>query len=171
MELNTGRLHSQLILEEGLRLMAYDDATGYPVPAGGVCRGKLTTGVGRNLDGNPLTILEQQAVGHNGRTAPITHDNAIMLLDHDIAHACRALDDNLPWWRFLDEIRARVMVDLTFNMGIVKLLGFHHFISDMRAGAYEAAADDLKDSLWYGQVGQRGKRLEGMVRTGEDYTA
>lgn len=171
MEINSVRLRSQLILEEGLRLMAYDDATSYPVPAGAICRGKLTVGVGRNLDANPLTVLEQQAVGHDGRTQPITHDNAIMLLDHDIAKACRSLDDNLPWWRFRDEIRARVLVDLTFNMGIVKLLSFHHFISDMRAGAYEAAAGDLKDSLWYGQVGQRGERLVAMIRTGEDYTA
>lgn len=171
MELNTSRLHSQLILEEGLRLMAYDDATGYPVPAGGTCRGKLTVGVGRNLDANPLTNEELAAVGHDGRTRPITHDNAIMLLDDDIAVACYALDDKLPWWSTADEIRARVMVDLTFNMGIHKLLDFQHFLSYMRNGTYNFAANELKNSVWYKQVGQRGERLVAMVKTGEDYTA
>ncbi len=166
-----GKLRSQLILEEGLRLVAYDDVTGMPVPSGGVCRGKLTIGVGRNLDSNPLTMQEQSIIGHNGRDFPITHDNAIMLLNNDITYACAALDENLPWWKFADEIRARVLIDLTFNMGIIKLLDFHHFISAMRACTYDWAADELKDSLWYGQVGQRGIRLVAMVRTGEDYTA
>lgn len=171
MELNTQRLHSQLILEEGLRLMAYDDATGYPVPPGGTCRGKLTVGVGRNLDANPLTTEELAAVGHDARTLPITHDNAIMLLDDDIAVARCALDDRLPWWSSADEIRARVMVDLTFNMGIHKLLDFQHFLSYMRNATYSLAAAELKDSVWYNQVGSRGVRLVTMVRTGEDYTA
>lgn len=171
MQLNIERLHSQLILEEGMRLMPYDDATGYPVPPGGHCRGKLTVGVGRNLDGNPLTNMERDIIGHDGRTRPITHDAAIMLLDHDIASACHALDNNMPWWEHLDEIRARVLVDLCFNMGVVKLLAFRHFLSNLRIGAYNAAADDLKDSLWYAQVKSRGVRLVAMVRTGEDWTA
>lgn len=171
MELNTERLHSQLILEEGLRLMAYDDATGKPVPSGGVCRGKLTVGVGRNLDDNPLTPTEEELIGHNGRLKPITHDQAITLLDNDIAASCRALDKKMPWWLYLDEIRARVLVDLTFNMGIVKLQAFHHFLLDMRAGTFDEAADNLKNSLWYSQVHERGARLVAMVRTGEDYTS
>lgn len=170
-ELNTPRLHTQLILEEDLRLMAYDDATGKPVPLGGHCRGKLTTGVGRNLDGNPFTKAEMDIIGHDGRCLPITHDQAIMLLDNDIKSVCRALDANMPWWQHLDEIRARVLVDLCFNMGVVKLLGFRHFLTNLRTGAYNAAADDLKDSLWYSQVKSRGVRLVAMVRTGKDWVA
>jgi len=171
MHLNIKRLGSQLILEEGLRLMPYDDATGYPVKPGGSCRGKLTIGVGRNLDGNPLTNAERAAIGHDGRTRPITHDQAFMLLDNDIASVCRALNHNIPWWEHLDEIRARVLADLCFNLGIVKLLAFRHFLSNMRIGDYNAAANDLVDSLWYSQVKSRGVRLVAMVRTGEDWTA
>lgn len=171
MQLNTEQLQTQLILEEGMRLLAYDDATGYPVPEGGTCRGKLTVGVGRNLDANPLTNEELAIVGHDARTLPITYSNAMLLLNNDIAACCRALDDSLRWWKGADEIRARVLVDLTFNMGIHKLLDFQHFLSSMRAGTYDVAADDLKHSIWYGQVGMRGKRLVAMVCTGEDYTS
>lgn len=170
MILNMPRLHSQLILEEGLRLMAYDDATGYPVPPGGTCRGKLTVGVGRNLDGNPLTKMEMGIIGHDGRSRPITHDQAIMLLDHDIASTCHALHENMSWWEYMDEIRARVLVDLCFNMGVVTLLGFKHFLSNMRTAAFNAAADELESSLWFNQVHTRGVRLVAMVRTGEDWT-
>jgi lysozyme len=170
-QLNMERLHSQLILEEGLRLMPYDDATGRPVASMGICRGKLTIGIGRNLDGNPLTKMEQEIIGHDGRTRPITHEQALMLLDHDIANVCRVLDNSIPWWEYLDEIHARVLVDLCFNMGITKLLGFRNFLRNLRTGSYSAAADDLKDSLWYKQVGTRGVRLVAMMRTGEDWEA
>lgn len=171
MLLNIPRFQSQLILEEGLRLMPYDDATGQPVPPGGRARGKLTIGVGRNLDANPLTKIERDIIGHDGRSQPITHEQAMMLLNHDIANVCCSLDHNLPWWDKLDEVRARVLADMCFNMGIVKLLGFKNTLSHARTGAYNNAANDMKASLWYTQVGSRGRRLERMMRTGEDWTA
>lgn len=168
-ELNKDRLHSQLILEEGLRLQAYDDATGKPVPAGQTCRGKLTIGIGHNLDAKPLTASQQKIIGHDGRTLPITIQQALMLLDDDITDVCRWLTTLLPWWTQLDEIRARVLCDLTFNMGVHTLLTFKHFLSDMRTGNYEVAGTDLENSLWYKQVGSRAIRLVAMITTGEDY--
>lgn len=169
MILNMGRLHSQLILEESLALLAYDDVTGKPVPDGQTCRGYLTTGVGRNLDTNPLNPEELSAIGHNARKYAITHDQALMLLDNDIGKVCADLDKMLPWWEHLDEIRARALVDLCFNMGVSRLLMFRRFLGNMRIGAYNEAADALKDSLWYSQVKSRGVRLVAMVRTGEDW--
>lgn len=171
MDLNMDRLHSQLIIEEGLRLLAYDDATSMPVKPGQPYRGRLTIGVGRNLDGNPLTGQEYRFIGHDARALPITHAQAIYLLDHDIATAHAALDDNIPWWSSLDEIRARVLVDMCFNMAIHKLLGFPHFLTALRDGDHDEAGNELENSLWYKQVGQRGERLADMIRTGEDWTA
>lgn len=171
MQLNTVRLHSQLVLEEGLRLMAYDDATGYPVPAGGKCKGNLTVGVGHNLDALPLTPSQIAIVGHDGRTQPITTSNAFMVLDGDISDVSRALVIDLPWCEGLDEIRARVLVDMAFNMGVHGLLKFHTFLSQMKLGNYAAAADDLKQTAWYGEVGSRARRLVAMIETGEDYTS
>lgn len=171
MPLNLERLENQLILHEGLRLLPYDDATGDPIKPGQHYRGKLTIGVGRNLDGNPLTNQEIATIGHNGREQAITKNQALMLLDHDVAATVGALNRNLPWWQFLDEVRARVLADLCFNMGIVKLLFFKNFLSHMRIGSFDAAADDLKDSVWYEQVGSRAVRLVVMVRTGKDWIA
>lgn len=171
MLLNITKLQSQLILEEGMRLMAYDDKTGYPVPSGGKCQGNLTVGVGHNLDANPLTSSELAAVGHDGRTQPITHDNALMILGNDIDAICDDLDYHLPWWSEADEIRERVLADLAFNMGIHKLMVFSTFLRLMQQQQYAQAADDLQATPWYGQVHTRGPRLVGMIRTGEDYTA
>lgn len=171
MELNHVRLHSQLILHEGMRLAPYDDATGKPVKPGEHYRGKLTVGIGRNLDGNPLTKAEEGFVGHNGRDKPITQEQALYLLNNDISAVCRALNDNTPWWAHLDEIRGRVLVDMCFNMGVSKLLGFKNTLSFVRGGNYASAADNMKKSLWYAQVGIRGVRLEQMMRLGQDWVS
>lgn len=170
MQLNLVRLESQLILHEGLRLLPYDDATGKVVESGNGYRGNLTIGVGRNLDGNPLTSKEIAFVGHNCREKAITKEQAIYLLGNDIAHHACALNENIPWWTFLDEVRGRVLVDMCFNMGVIKLLGFKNTLSSIRSGAYSRAADGMAASLWYIQVGMRGKRLEKMMRTGQDWT-
>lgn len=169
MNLNMPRLRSQLILHEALRLLPYDDATGKTVKPGDPYRGQLTTGVGRNLDGNPLSPNEIKHVGHNAREKAITQEQAMYLLDNDIAAVCRALDISLPWWKYLDEIRARVLVDLCFNMGIARLLKFKTTLACYRVGDFAGAADGLKNSLWYTQVKSRGERLVDMVRTGKDW--
>lgn len=158
--INQPRLDSQLMLDEGLRLMAYKDQFGH-----------LTIGVGRNLDANPLSPAELAVVGHDARTLPITHDNAIYLLHNDETKGMQALSVRWPWWSSLDDVRARVMVDLVFNMGVEKLSEFVHFLADMRLGAFIVASDDLKNSAWYKEVGNRGPRLVGMVETGKDYTS
>ena len=158
--INLPRLDSQLMLDEGVRLSPYRDQFG-----------NLTTGVGRNLDANPFTPAEIAYIGHNGRTIPITYDQAIFLLHDDESKVFKTLTAECGWWPALDDVRARVMVDLCFNMGWTKLSGFHTFLSLMASSSFEQAGSDLQGTAWYGQVGNRGPRLVGMVTTGEDYTA
>lgn len=169
MNLNMTRLRSQLSLHEEIRLLPYDDATGKTVKPGQPYRGQLTTGIGRNLDGNPLTPKEISVIGHDCRTKAITVEQALYLLDNDVGAVCRALDVALPWWRYLDEIRARVLVDMCFNLGITRLLKFKATLAAFRMGDFGAAADGMKNSLWYTQVKTRGERLVDMVRTGKDW--
>lgn len=154
------KLDSQLMLDEGLRLKAYMDTRGF-----------LTVGVGRNLDGNPLTSSEIAFVGHNARTLPITHDQAIYLLHNDEGKTLAELSDCVSWWTDLPDIPSRVMIDLMFNMGEHTFEQFHQFFALMHTGAYAKAGDDLETTAWYKQVGNRGPRLVKMLQTGQDYTA
>lgn len=160
------KLDSQLMLDEGLRLKAYRDTRGF-----------LTVGVGRNLDANPLSGPELAIVGHDARKLPITHDQAVFLLHNDEMKSISLLTEHAAWWSLLSDVRARVMVDLVFNMGWRSADGkhglstFQHFLADMACRAFDSAADDLKSSAWYNQVGNRGPRLVAMVRTDQDYTA
>jgi lysozyme len=153
--MNLDLLKSELIRDEGFREMPYRCTAG-----------KLTTGVGRNLDDNPLTPEEIKVVGYDGRSEKITLEAATYLLESDIRRTCEALDRALPWWKTLDEVRRRVLVNMAFNLGISRLLGFHTTLGWIKQGNYTAAAGEMLLSLWARQVKGRATRLAQMMRTG-----
>jgi len=132
-------LEEQLIRDEAVRLKPYRDSVG-----------KLTIGVGRNLDD----------VG-------ISHDEAMTLLANDIDHASAQLRSKLPWTISLDEVRQAALINMAFNMGIGGLLGFRKFLAALEAGDYKTAAEEMMSSLWYKQVGDRAHRLSVQIETGE----
>ena len=141
------RLIEQLRLHEGERRKPYRDTVG-----------KLTIGIGRNLDDKGLR-----------------RDEIEYLLANDIADARADLDRYLPWWRGLDPVRQRVLIDMAFNMGMGSpgnggLLSFVNTLSNIRQGRYAEAADMMLASKWAQQVGRRAVRLATMMRTGMDYT-
>ena len=129
----------QLRLHEGERLKPYRCTAG-----------KLTIGVGRNLEDRGISAEE-----------------SAMLLANDIAAEERELLRALPWVATLDEVRQRVLLDMAFNMGIVGLLGFKRTLATIQAGDYQAAATMMLDSRWAKQVGQRAERLSRMMATGK----
>ena len=140
------RLIEQLRLHEGERRKPYRDTVG-----------KLTIGIGRNLDDKGLR-----------------RDEIEYLLANDIADSRADLDRYLPWWRGLDPVRQRVLIDMVFNMGAGSpkgggLLSFVNTLSEIRRGNYGIAADMMLASKWAQQVGRRAVRLATMMRTGMDY--
>jgi lysozyme len=140
--MNIERLKVELERDEGLRLKPYLDTVG-----------KTTIGVGRNLTD----------VG-------ISDSEAYYLLDADIARAGADLDRALPWWVTLGEVRQRVLINMTFNMGIGGLLQFNNTLTRIKAGDWDGAAKGMMASLWARQVGPRATRLAEMMRTGAEPT-
>jgi lysozyme len=57
---------------------------------------------------------------------------------------------------------------MMFNLGKPRFEGFKMMITHVKAGDFSKAADEMKNSKWYKQVGDRGKRLEAMMRTDKD---
>lgn len=131
------KLRAQLVLHEGLRLRPYLDSVG-----------KMTIGVGRNLDDRG-----------------ITRDEAMTLLEHDIREAIEDLE-TFPSFAALDPIRQRVLVDMRFNLGPSRFRGFKRTLAAVAAGDYVTAASQMRASLWYRQVKARGVRLANMMETG-----
>lgn len=131
-------LKADLKRDEGERLKPYRDTVG-----------KLTIGVGRNLDD----------VG-------ISESEADFLLMSDIGRTEGDLDHHLPWWRQQDEARQRVLLNMGFNMGVGALLNFRNMLSALTAGNYAKAADEMMNSKWARQVGERAERLAKLMREG-----
>lgn len=125
---------------------------------------KLTIGIGRNLDDNPLTEEEIAYIGHNCRGKCITNEQAVYLCRNNIKQVMADLDRELPWWRDLCVDRQFVMIDLCFNMGIGKkgknqgLLSFKNTLPLIAQGYYEKAAENLLHSKYAKEVGKRAER-------------
>jgi lysozyme len=146
--MNVALLEAELRRDEGVRVRPYLDTSKPP---------KWTVGVGHNLSASPLPA---------GWTYPLSAAQVTQLLSTDIADTLHQLDAHLPWWRKLDEVRQRVLVNMCFNLGIDKLLGFKNALAAMANGVYTTAAAEMQDSLWFGQVGQRAVRLCQAMKTG-----
>jgi lysozyme len=111
--------------------------------------GKLTIGIGRNLDDRG-----------------ITEEEADHLLSNDIDDFEDRLTREIPWMVGLDPIRQRVLIDMAFNLGVPGLLKFKRTLAAIRGKEYDRAAGMMLDSRWATQVGQRAKRLSHMMATG-----
>ena len=111
------------------------------------------------LSGAPWTIGYGHTSGEVRDGLCWTKDQAEAALIADLANACEALDERLPWWRGLQLDAQRVQAEMCFNLGIGGLLGFHRFLAEMQAHRYGAAAVDMTQSLWARQVGARATRL------------
>ena len=131
-------LNAELIRDEGLRLRPYLDSVG-----------KLTIGVGRNLDD----------VG-------ISNAEALTMLANDVDLAIHELESRFTWFGDLSDARQRVLVNMCFNLGITRLLGFRNMLAAVELGDYYKAAHEMLDSKWARQVGDRAKRLATMMEQG-----
>lgn len=139
--MNLEKIRSQLILHEDFKLKPYKDTVG-----------KITIGVGRNLDD----------VG-------ISREEALMMLDNDITTAVNDAEALFHGFAALDEVRQRVLVDMAFNLGRVRLSLFKKLRKAVNAKMWSMAAREMKASRWHVQVGRRAERLEEMMKTGHDY--
>lgn len=135
---NMETLQRELVRDEGLRLTPYECTAG-----------KLTIGVGRNI----------QDVG-------ITQDEAMVLLKNDIERCRIELNRAVPWWTRMSDTRQRVFLNMVFNVGISRFLGFRKMLSAAQSNDWDTAVKEMLDSRWANQVGDRAKRLAEMMRRG-----
>ena len=133
------KLIEQLKRHEGIELKPYQDTVG-----------KWTIGVGRNLD--DIGISEQEAE---------------MLLLNDIKEAERQLITTMPWTQELDEVRFSALLNFVFNVGIGTASKFVNAMGLLKEKNYDMAADEMLNSRWARQVGNRAIEVTNRIRTGE----
>lgn len=133
------RLIAMLERDEGRRPRAYRDS-----------RGIWTVGVGHNLESTPFS------------------DHVIdVIRDDDIRAIESELLARVPWVESLGGPRYTVVLDMAFNLGVAGLMTFDRFLTALHEGKWEKAADEMRESLWAQQVGQRATRLERQMVRGE----
>ena len=130
------KLKNDLKRDEGLRLKPYRDTVG-----------KLTIGIGRNLD--DVGISEREAMA---------------LLESDLEWVTSDLDRNAPWWRRMPEPAQRALANMTFNLGWSRLSAFRNMLAALQIADYATAAEEALDSKWARQVGARSERIAALYR-------
>lgn len=137
--MNFTRLLNDLKRYEGLRLKPYKDSVG-----------KLTIGYGRNLDAKGISKNEAENMLQNDVFAAL--QDAYSMFSSFHSHSI---------------VRQEVIVGMIFNLGKKGFLSFTKMIAAFNEREYELTADEMLDSKWARQVGQRAIELAGRMRTGE----
>jgi len=122
---------------EGCRLNPYMDTLGV-----------LTVGYGRNLE------------------KPITQACADRMLQEDMATVyadCLKFD----WYEGLSEVRQAVIENMMYNLGYPRFSKFKKTINYISEGDFKSASDEMLDSRWAKQVGNRANQLSQMMKTNE----
>ena len=67
----------------------------------------------------------------------------------------------------LSQARQDVIINMAYNLGLNGVMGFRKMWSAIYDKDFDLAADEMKDSKWYKQVGQRGVELVEIMRKGK----
>ena len=103
-------------------------------------------------------------MGRNLDDVGISENEALILLANDIKR-CEQEAMQFPWFKYLTEVRQDVILSMLFNLGLKRFNGFKKFKSAILKGEYKAAATEMLDSKWAGQVKDRAKVLAKMMET------
>ena len=132
-----------LTLHEGKRRHVYTCSEGYE-----------TIGIGRNISESGLGL---------------TDGEIDFMLRNDLTRVQGELAANVPCFLNLSDVRQNVLMDMCFNLGINRFKQFKNMLTALEMGEYEEAANEMLDSRWAKQVGERATRLAKMMATDEWY--
>lgn len=125
-------LQHMLLIDEGEELKPYK------CPAG-----KITIGIGRNLTDNGITKDESRYLFNTDVSR--TYDAAIKILGTDFYSYSKN--------------RQCAILNLIFNLGETKFRKFTNTIQATKNKNWELVGQNLRKSLWFKQVGNRGNRV------------
>ena len=178
------RVAKLIIRDEGERSRPYLDPSG-----------KVTIGIGRNLESNGISVAELHAVVNEidynvvltqthvakGRilitslplaekifTESLTEHDIQLLLTDDLNNVRKEAERVFgETWQRLDSVRKEVIIDVLFNIGLPHFKQFHKFIAAVKAGDWDVAASELLLSNAARQNIVRYHRNATVLRTGD----
>lgn len=153
-------LYQMIKFDEGEKLSLYLDTEGYQ-----------TIGVGHLC---VMSSSREKAVAHLdkilGRSTHgrITQQESTLLFNQDVQKSLREIERTglMDIYTASNEARRAALVNLMFNLGGPRLLGFRNALKAWRAKDYQKAADEFLDSRWASQVKSRSVRVTECIRNG-----
>ena len=129
------------------RFMPYRDSVGV-----------LTIGYGYNLEAGVTPVWLDASKG-------ITSSQADLLLNLKLAESQREAR-GLRWFESLNLARQDAIVEMIYQLGLPKFLGFGKAIAALKVGDYATAAQEFQRSRWAQQTPGRAQRLARVIQTG-----
>lgn len=136
---------------EGFRSTPYLDSEGIE-----------TIGIGRNLEIFPLDLSEVKDIeDNNGEWA---HVCAVQWAYDQLKDCRKSLIVGAPWVvRQPSDVRL-ILTDMVYNLGLTGLWNFKKMLKALKTKDYSLAAEELKDSRYYGQTGRRAEHHYGILK-------
>lgn len=132
------KMLAQLALHEGVELSPYVDTLG-----------NTTVGIGYNVTARGWD--DWDAITGNRDHQGVLRSDCYKVCLADIARVERVLIVHVAFYNDVDPVRQRVLVDLTFNIGL-KSLGFVNCLAAIERKDWSTAAMELHKAHWAQQV-------------------
>jgi lysozyme len=145
------RLRDELRDDEGFMDYVYYCPTGH-----------ATAGYGHNCEAAGYGTAW---IDSHKNPGSISRDQAETWLDSDIQTAMQIAQGCCGSFGQLSDARQRVLCNMAFNMGN-KLSGFKRMLAAIANQDWHKAAEEMRDSVWAGQVHERSSRLAEMMVVG-----
>ena len=145
--MNIEALREQLKIDEGVKYEIYKDHLGYP-----------TFGIGH-------LITENDPEHGKPDGTEISEDRVNEIFETDVAKFVSEAKILFPDLDDLPDVAQQVIVNMAFNMGRPRLSKFKNFIAGVNDRDWTRAAEEMMDSRWATQVGDRAIRLRNQILT------
>lgn len=118
-------------------------------------------------EGMPWTNGFGETKGVTPDTPEVRREQQMIKLEDRLMEHVKGLDVLTPNWQNMPVVVQTVLANLIYNLGQQKLSGFKHTLRFINTGEYPSAAENLTQSVWHKQVGERALELEERLRTGK----
>lgn len=110
--------------------------------------------------------VQTVAFGRNLEAVGISPEEAEYLLNNDIKRCVEQLERYI-WFTHQPRGVKDALINMCYNLGITRLLGFKRMIAALAVNDYRTAAIEALDSRWAEQVPERAKDIALMIRMGK----